>query len=68
MYCDERGCLNPGHIRFMASGNINKAVTVEFCCWIQDTDVFSVFVDHLNKGLSLKILNINKPLTKKAGA
>lgn len=36
-----------------------KEVTVEFCVWLQDTDVFSTFVDHLNKGLQLKDLDVN---------
>lgn len=43
-------------------------VTVEFCTWIQDTQVFEMFTNHLNKGMKLENLNVNKPLAKKARA
>ena len=38
---------------------VPKEISIEFCVWMQDTDVFSTFVDHLNKGLRLEDLNIN---------
>jgi hypothetical protein len=30
-----------------------QKITVEFCMWLQDTEVFEMFVNHLNKGMKL---------------
>lgn len=53
--------------RLLHSSSQKDKITIEFCCWIQDTDVFSVFTDHLNKGLTLDTLDVNKPRSKAKG-
>lgn len=45
----------------------DKRITIEFCMWLQDTDVFSAFTDHLNKGMKLEEFDVNpKALKAKA--
>jgi hypothetical protein len=36
-------------------------ITIEFCTWLQKTEVFDLFTDHLNNGISLKYVDVNRP-------
>jgi hypothetical protein len=34
-------------------------ITIEFCTWLQKTEVFDLFTDHLNNGISLQYVDVN---------